>query len=149
MTTTEPRPRSLTIAFWLLVVGAVMLMAGGLLAITLGYDLLREALPSSFSDQAVHQLLVFRRGAGVICVVAGLALAFLTGRTRTGDVRYRRATLGLGLAIIVLVGIMQVFVNIGLIALLSLLPIIVGTLLLSRPPVAKWFSPQPDPKSDV
>jgi hypothetical protein len=149
MTATEPRPRSLTIAFWFLVFGAVMLMAGGLLAITLGYDLLREALPSSFSDQAVHQLLVFRRGAGVICVVAGLALAFLTGRTRTGDVRYRRATLGLGLAIIVLVGIMQVFVNIGLIALLSLLPIIVGTLLLSRPPVAKWFSPQPDPKSDV
>ena len=44
---------------------------------------------------------------------------------------------------------MQVFVNIGLIALLSLLPIIVGTLLLSRPPVAQWFNPEPDSTSDV
>ena len=26
---------------------------------------------------------------------------------------------------------------------------IVGTLLLSRPPVAKWFTPEPDPKPDV
>ncbi len=149
MTPTEPRPRSLTIAFWLLIVGAVMLMAGGLLAITLGYDLLREALPSSFSDQAVRRLLVFRRGAGVLCVVTGLALAFLAGRTRNGDVRYRRATLGLGLVTILLVGIMQVFVNIGLIALLSLLPIIVGTLLLSRPQVVQWFNPEPDSTSDV
>ena len=148
MTPTEPRPRSLTIAFWLLVVGAVMLMAGGLLAITLGYDLLRQALPASYSDDAVRQLLLFRRGAGVLCVITGLALAFLAGRTRNGDVRYRRATLGLGLATIVLVGIMQVAVNIGLIALLSLLPIIVGTLLLSRPPVAKWFTPEPDTNSD-
>ena len=148
MTPTEPRPRSLTIAFWLLVVGAVMLMAGGLLAITLGYNLLREALPASYSDDAVRQLLLFRRGAGVLCVVTGLALAFLAGRTRNGDVRYRRATMGLGLATIVLVGIMQVSVNIGLIALLSLLPIIVGTLLLSRPQVAKWFTPESDANSD-
>ena len=40
---------------------------------------------------------------------------------------------------IVLVGLLQVFVNIGLVALLSLLPIVVGTLLLSRPAVAGWF----------
>ena len=45
--------------------------------------------------------------------------------------------------------LVSVAVNIGLIALLSLLPIIVGTLLLSRPPVAKWFTPEPDPKPDV
>ncbi|HTY29329.1 MAG TPA: hypothetical protein VMD51_14475 [Mycobacterium sp.] len=149
MTATEPRPRAVDIAFWLLVVGAVLLMAGGLLAITIGYDTLRQALPATFSDQSVHQLLVFRRGAGVICVLAGAALAFLVGRSRTGDVRYRRATLGLGLTLIVLVGLMQVFVNIGLVALLSLLPIIVGVLLLSRPPVAKWFNPQGTPESDV
>ena len=119
------------------------------MAITLGYDVLREALPSSFSDEAVRRLLVFRRGAGVLCVVTGVALAFLAGRTRNGDVRYRRATLGLGLVTILLVGIMQVFVNIGLIALLSLLPIIVGTLLLSRPQVVQYFNPEPDSTSDV
>ncbi len=140
MTPTQPRPRALNVAFWLLVVGAVLLMAGGLLAITVGYDMLRQALPPSYSDQAIHQLLIFRRGAGVICLLAGAGLAFLIGRTRgTGDVRFRRATLGLGLTIIVLVGLLQVFVNIGLVALLSLLPIIVGTLLLSRPAVAGWF----------
>lgn len=144
MTSTEPRPRAVDIAFWLLIVGAVLLMAGGLLAITLGYDVLRAALPSSYTDEVVRQLLNFRRGAGVICVLAGLALAYLSGRTRGGDVRYRRATIGLGLTLIVLVGLMQVFVNIGLVALLALLPIIAGTLMLTRPSVAGWFTPGAD-----
>jgi hypothetical protein len=136
MTTTEPRPRAVDVAFWLLVVGAVLLLAGGMLAATLSYDTLRSAALPTVSDQTIRDYLRFHRGALVV-------------RTRAGDPRFRRATMGLGLAIVVLVGVVAVFFGTHIFALLSLLPIIVGTLLLSRPPVAKWFSPQPDPKSDV
>lgn len=149
MTATESRPRALTIAFWLLIAGSVLLMAGGLLALTFGFDALRQVVSPAISDAAVRQLLNFRRAAGAVCVVAGLGLAFLAGKTRSGDVRYRRAALGLGLTLIVLVGVLQVFVNIGLVTLLSLPPIIVGTLLLTRPAVAAWFDPGDKPRSDV
>lgn len=149
MTASESRPRALNIAFWLLIAGSVLLMAGGLLALTFGFEALRQVVSPSISDAAVHQLLAFRRGAGAVCIVAGLGLAFLAGKTRSGDVRYRRATIGLGLTLIVLVGVLQVFVNIGLVTLLSLLPIIVGTLFLTRPVVAAWFDPGDTPRSDV
>jgi len=141
MTASEPRPRAFTVAFYLLLAGAVLLMTGGLLAITVGYDLMRQVAPESYSDEMVRQLVVLRRGAGVLCAVAGFGLAFLSGRTRTGDPRYRRATLGLALVIVVLVGIFQVLVGIGVIALVSLLPIIAGAVLLSTRVVTNWFNP--------
>ncbi|HEY5150504.1 MAG TPA: hypothetical protein VIJ23_11895 [Mycobacterium sp.] len=149
MIPTEPRPRAVDVAFWLLVVGAVLLLAGGMLAATLSYDTLRSAAAPSVSDQTIRDYLRFHRGAGVVCALAAVALAALVVRTRAGDPRFRRATLGLGLAIVVLVGVVAVFFGTHIFALLSLLPIIVGTLLLSRPPVAKWFSPDPDPETDV
>ena len=149
MTATEPRPRAVDIAFWLLVVGAVLLLAGGMLAATLGYDTLRHAAQPSVSDQTIRDYLRFHRGAGVVCALAAVALAALVVRTRAGDSRFRRATMGLGLAIVILVSVIAVFFGTHIFALLSLLPIIVGVLLLSRPPVAKWFNPGPDPESDV
>lgn len=149
MTPTEPRPRAVDVAFWLLVVGAVLLLAGGMLAATLGFDTLRSAAGSSVSDQTIRDYLRFHRGAGVVCALAAVALAVLVVRTRAGDPRFRRATMGLGLAIIVLVGVIAVFFGTHIFALLSLLPIIVGTLLLSRPPVAQWFNAEPDATPDV
>lgn len=149
MTPTERRPRSVDVAFWLLVAGAVLLMAGGMLAATLGYDTLRSAAGSSVSDQTIRDYLRFHRGAGVVCALAAVALAALVVRTRAGDPRFRRATMGLGLAIIVLVGVVAVFFGTHIFALLSLLPIIVGTLLLSRPQAAQWYAPAPDATPDV
>jgi hypothetical protein len=149
MTPTEPRPRAVDVAFWLLVVGAVLLLAGGMFAATLSYDTLRNAAVPSVSDQAIRDYLRFHRGAGVVCALAAVALAVLVVRTRAGDSRFRRAAMGLGLVIVVLVGVVAVFFGTHIFALLSLLPIIVGTLLLSRPPVAKWFNPEPGPVSDV
>lgn len=149
MTATEPRPRTVDVAFWLLVVGAVLLLAGGMLAATLGYDTLRKAAAPSVTDQTIRDYLRFHRWSGVVCALAAVALAALVVRTRAGDPRFRRATMGLGLAIVVLVGIVAVFFGTHIFALLSLLPIIVGVLLLSRPPVAEWFNPGPDPESDV
>lgn len=140
MTATEPRPRAVTVAFWLLIVGAVLLLAGGLLAATLQFDTIRAAASPSVSDETLHNYLRFHRGSGVVCGLAAVGLAVLAVPTRAGDPRFRRATMGLGLAIVLLVGLVAVFAGTHVLALLSLLPVIVGTLLLSRPAAAGWFS---------
>ncbi|WP_445167113.1 hypothetical protein ACTXG7_25350 [Mycolicibacterium sp. Dal123E01] len=120
MTATQPRPRELNVAFWLLLGGAVMLMAGGLIAAT-------ASIPAVF------------RGVGVICVVAGGLIAFLAGRVRkTGDPRFRRATLTLSFAVVVLVCLVAALGIVHLIGLLSVLPLLVGAMLLSRPAAAGW-----------
>ncbi len=120
MTATEPRPRALTTAFWLLVAGAVMLMAGGLVAVT-------ATIPAVF------------RGAGVVCILAGAATAFLAGRVRkNGDARFRRATLALTLTVVVLVCVVAALGVVHILALLSVLPLIAGAMLLSRPAAAGW-----------
>ena len=132
MTASESRPSSVTPAFWLLVVGAVLLMAGGLLAATGDFDALRRTAPPMVSDQSVRNYLRLYRGAGVLFALAAAALAALAVRARDGDVRFRRAATGLALVIVVLVGVAAVFAGTHILALLSLLPIIAGTLMLNR-----------------
>jgi hypothetical protein len=130
MTATQPRPRALNVAFWLLLVGAVMLMGGGLIAATAN-------IPAVY------------RGAGIVCVVAGAMIAFLAGRVRkNGDPRFRRATLALALVVVVLVSLVAALGIVHILALLSVLPLIVGAMLLSRPVVAGWFSTD-SPDSDA
>jgi|EndMetStandDraft_8_1072994.scaffolds.fasta_scaffold20948_5 peptidoglycan/LPS O-acetylase OafA/YrhL len=126
MTATHPRPRELNVAFWLLLVGAVMLMGGGLIAAT-------AAIPAVF------------RGAGIICVVAGGTIAFLAGRVRkTGDPRFRRATLALSFAVVVLVSLTAALGVVHLLGLLSVLPLLVGAMLLTRPAAAGWSPEAPE-----
>jgi hypothetical protein len=130
MTATQPRPRALNVAFWLLLAGAVMLMAGGLFAAS-------ASIPAVF------------RGAGIVCVVAGAMIAFLAGRVRkSGDPRFRRATLALSLVVVVLVSLVAVLGVVHILALLSVLPLIVGAMLLSRPAAAGWSNAE-SPESDA
>ena len=137
--TPPPRPRSIDVAFWLLLVGAVLLVLGGLLAATLSFDTVRQMAAPSVSDDTIRRTLTFHRGAGVFCVLAGAALGFVTGRTRGGDTRFRRATIALSLVIVVLVALLAVFAGTHVLSLLALLPIIAGALLLGRPATAEWF----------
>jgi hypothetical protein len=62
------------------------------------------------------------------------------GRARIRDLRSRRAAMALGLAIVVLVAVAAVFSGTHILALLSLIPIVIGTLLLSRPAVVEWYA---------
>ncbi|MBB3605208.1 putative membrane channel-forming protein YqfA (hemolysin III family) [Mycolicibacterium sp. BK556] len=120
MTATQPRPRAFNVAFWLLMVGSVMLMGGGLIA-------------------ATANIPVLFRGAGIICVVAGALIAFLAGRVRkTDDPRFRRATLALSFMVVVLVSVVAALGIVHLLALLSVLPLLVGAMLLSRPAATGW-----------
>lgn len=140
MSDTDSRPAAVTAAFWALMVGAVLLMAGGLMAATVGFDALREAAPPTVSDEAVRNYARLYRGAGALFSVAAAGLAVLAVRSRERDPRYRRAAMSLGLAIVVLVGLAAVFAGTHILALLSLLPIVVGALLLSRPSVSEWYA---------
>lgn len=140
MTPIESRPAAVTTAFWVLIVGAVLLMAGGLMAATVGFDALRQAAPATVPDEAVRNYGRLYRGAGTLFCVAAVGLAVLVVRARDRDPRARRAAMTLGLTIVVLVGLAAVFAGTHILALLSLVPIVVGTLLLSRPNVIEWYA---------
>ncbi|KUI13065.1 hypothetical protein AU193_04850 [Mycobacterium sp. GA-1285] len=113
MTAPAPRTRVVTAAFWCWVGAAVMLMLGGLIAASVN-------LPALF------------RGAGILTVVAGAAMAFLAGRSRTGDVRFRRAGVALALTIVVFVALLAMGGVVHLVTLFAVLPLIAGAVLITR-----------------
>jgi hypothetical protein len=135
------RPRVVDVAFWLLAVGAVVLIGGGMLAATVSFDAARGAIDSAVSDEQVRQYLLLYRGMGIGSVLSGVGLAFLAGRTRGGDARFRRATVGLGLAVTVLLAVLAVAFGITQpITLAAVLPIVAGVILLLRPASSAWFT---------
>lgn len=142
MTAHESRPGVVTAAFWLLVVGGVLVMFGGLMTATVSLDYLRQIQPPSVSDQSVHDLLWLYRGPGVLFTVAAAVLVFFTGRVRKRDDRSRRAAIALAFTIVVLVSIGAAFGIAGFSVpmLLGMIPIIAGALLLGRPAAVDWFA---------
>jgi peptidoglycan/LPS O-acetylase OafA/YrhL len=124
MTAPQSRPRVVTAAFWCWVVASFLLILGGLIAASLN-------LPVAF------------RGAGIILALAGGGLAFLTGRTRSGDTRFRRAAIALALTLILLVALAALFRLVNGITLLAVLPLIAGTVLISRPSAASPSEQEP------
>jgi hypothetical protein len=137
------RPRFVDVAFWLLAVGAVVLIGGGMLAATVSFDAARGEIDSTVSDEQVRQYLLLYRGMGIGSVLSGAGLAFLAGRTRGGDARFRRATVGLGLAITVLLAVLAFVFGIAQpITLAAVLPIMAGVVLLTRPASSAWFTPK-------
>jgi hypothetical protein len=124
MTAPKSRPRVVTAAFWCWLVASILLIVGGLLAASV-------ALPVVF------------RGAGVITALAGAGMAFLAGRSRNGDTRFRRAALALALSIVVLVALCAVFGVVHMLTLLGVIPLIAGTVLMTRPAAASWAGQEP------
>ncbi|MEZ0050901.1 UPF0716 family protein affecting phage T7 exclusion [Mycobacterium sp. MAA66] len=117
-----PRPRPVTVAYWCWMVAAVLLIVGGLLTATVD-----PALPAVF------------RGGGLIVVLAGVGLAFLAGRIRTGDRRFERAAVALSLAIVVAVALIVVFGVTHVLTLLALLPLIAGMVSVRSSGAQAWF----------
>lgn len=124
MTAPQSRPRVATAAFWCWAAASFLLMLGGLIAASLN-------VPTIF------------RGAGVIFVLAGAGMAFLAGRSRSGDTRFRRAAIALALTIIVLVALAAVLRLANGITLLAVFPLIAGTVLMTRPAAS---SPDQEPQ---
>ncbi len=140
MSATPDRPTVVETAFWVLLVGAVLLIVGGLLAATLSFDVVRQLASPSISDEQLRAYLVFHRSVGVLFALSGGALAFLAGKARRGDVRYRRATIGLGVAAVVMVTVLTLFAQTGVLPMVALLPIVGGLVLITRPAATAWFT---------
>jgi hypothetical protein len=124
MSAPSQRPRAVNAAFWCWVIAALLLIVGGLIA-------------ASFNLHAVF------RGAGVLTALAGAGMAFLAGRSRAGDARFRRAGVALSLAIVVLVGLVAAFGVVHVLTLISVIPLVVGTGLITRPAAAAFFEVKP------
>ena len=116
------RPRIVSAAIWCWLAAAVLLAALGLLL-----ALNKAPLPA------------FLRGAAALFVVAGLALGYLAGRTRTGHTRYRRAAVGLALALVVLLAMFILIGGGGVLWVLPMILTLVGAILVMRPSAQEWF----------
>lgn len=142
MTAPDTRPTVVEVGTALLLIGAALLIAGGLQNATFSFDALRRIAPSSVSDASVRSYLTQYRATGALFIGAGIGLALLTGRTRRCDARARRAAMGLALATVLVWGAVAVFhLGYSMLILLSLVPTIAGVLLLSSRRSVKWFFP--------
>ncbi|KGI70611.1 hypothetical protein EU78_03660 [Mycolicibacterium rufum] len=137
---THSRPRLVDAAFWCFIGGAVIMIVGGLLAATATYDAARAAIPAEMSDDRVHTYLTVYRLTGIGAVLAAGALAFLAGRARRGDGRFRFALLGMAFALVAVVLLMAIGVGVAQpLILLGLLPVLVGAALMTRPAARAWY----------
>lgn len=118
------RPQLVNAAFWCWVIASLMLIAGGLIVASV-------SLPAIF------------RGAGIITALAGAGMAFLARRTRAGDARFRRAAIALSLVVVVLVAVVAAFGVVHILVLLSVIPLLVGTGMITRPAAASFFAGRP------
>jgi hypothetical protein len=124
MSAPQPRPRVVTAAFRCWQAAALLLFVGGLIVDTADFP---APLPALY------------RGAGVITALAGAGMAFLAGRSRGGDTRFRRAGVALSLAIVVLVALVVMVGVVHVLTLLAVFPLIAGTVLITRPSSQAWF----------
>lgn len=114
----QPSPRSLraTVAFSCWLAASVLLIVGGLIAATVSW-------PGTVNT--------LYRGSGVLTVIVGVVMAFLAGRSRGGDPRFRRAAMALALAAAVLIAIAAAFslVPVHMLTLAGVILLIAGTVL--------------------
>jgi hypothetical protein len=131
MTAPQSRPRVVTAAFWCWVVASVLFIVGGLMAASVNIP-------------------VVYRAPGVLTALAGAGMAYVAGRTRTGDNRFRRAAIALSLTMVVLTSLLAVSAVLfgGVVATLTLFavfPMIAGTVLITRPAAVDWFPTSEEP----
>ena len=122
------RPRIVSAAIWCWLAAAVLLAALGLLL-----ALNKAHIP------------VFLRGAAALFLVAGLALGYLAGRTRAGHTRYRRAAVGLALALVVLLAMFILVGGGGVLWVLPMILALAGAILVMRPSAQEWFPSEEKP----
>ncbi|MCG5432328.1 hypothetical protein LV457_08475 [Mycobacterium sp. MYCO198283] len=119
MTTPSRRPRSVTVAFALWLVAAVLLVALGLLLV---------------SPQ--HPVPWLIRGFGGLWIATGFALAYLAGKAYRGDGRHRRAAV----ALVVTVSVLLVLFTPTYLSLLITVLAMVGAIVIHRAGASEWFA---------
>jgi hypothetical protein len=127
MTTPTQRPRSVTAAFWLWLVSAVLLVSYGLFVVTV----------------TLVGPTAFLRASGGILIVTGVGLGYLAGKSRTGEWRYARAAVALSLGLVVFLSILLAIQMLGFLVAPVVLFLIVAAGLVMRTTTAnQWFAAQ-------
>lgn len=139
MTAEQPRPRSVDVAFWFWVVSAAALFLNGLAGVTQRYDAVRAAARHGLTDEDVRNLVTYFRAWGALCILLAAGIAFLAGRTRQGDKRYRRALIALSVVSVLGAIVMASSGSVGPLLLIAALSLIVANVLIIRPAAQEWF----------
>ena len=139
MSESDARPGVVTGGVWALLIGGVLLAAGGLITAGVSFDTLRQVASASVPDESIRASLWLYRGVGILLTAAAAALISLAVRAGRREIRFRRATVALGLAVTVVVAVISAVAGTHVLALLSLVPIVIGTWLLSRPAAVQWY----------
>ncbi len=140
MTSADPRPRTVEVAFWSWVASAILLVLGGMRGVSTGFGTLRGSVSASVTDDQVHSLLNLVRWTGGIYIALGIAVGFLAGRTRKGDKRFRRASVALSFAIVALVVLCAVLLGfMPPLAPLAVITLLVAAIAATRDSASAWF----------
>lgn len=139
--TSAPRPAIVNIAFWLVLAGSVLLLAGGLLGLSSAISTPRDVFSPDLSDSEVRSIVTMRGGVSGLLLIAGLVLSFLAGRARNGDLRFRRAMVWMSAALVALVFVIALLAPFAVmpLALFGMVPVAIGATLFMRPAASDWF----------
>lgn len=139
--TSAPRPAIVTTAFWLVLAGSVLLLAGGLLGLSSAIGTPRSAFSAELSDSEVSSIVTMRGGISALLLLTGLVLSFLAGRARNGDLRFRRAVVWLSVVLVALVFVLALLAPFAIapLALFGVVPVAIGATLFMRPAASDWF----------
>ena len=141
MTSANPRPRSVQVAYWAWLVAAILLVAAGLLAVFSGADSMPGRFPgASLSQDQARSMAVFVRGVGVVSILLGLAVGYLAGRTRRGDMRFRRATVALSYTVVLMLALFALLFGILLTPQIgAMIALLVAAVAANRDTASAWF----------
>ncbi|MBA0045957.1 hypothetical protein [Mycobacteroides sp. LB1] len=139
MTPEQPRPRIVDVAFWFWAVAAAALFLNGLAGVTQRFGPVRAAAKPALTDGDVRNLVTYFRVWGVLCILLAIGIAFLAGRTRQGDKRFRRALIALSVVSVLGAIVMAGFGSVGPLLLIAALSLIVANVLIIRPTAQDWF----------
>ncbi|GGC74458.1 hypothetical protein IEU95_16195 [Hoyosella rhizosphaerae] len=133
----ELRPTVVSAAYWLWFAAAVVLILMGL-----GWLFVDEAtiLAADPNFQNPGQLVDLMRMYGGIALVSAVFVAFLAGRMRRGDARYRRSLVAFSVVLSIF-QIMSIWlVGAGFFAIAVVAPVVAASILVYRPAAKSWFS---------
>ncbi|WP_278313604.1 hypothetical protein [Lolliginicoccus levis] len=128
------RPTVVTAAYWLWFAASAVLVLMGLAWLFVDIETLRSEQPDLQEPGRLRDLL---RMFGGIALAAGIFIAYVAGRVRKGEPRFRRALVAFSIMIILYEA--ATFPLAGMFALLVIVPLAAACFLVYRPTAQPWF----------
>src|ERR1700692_999188 len=141
MTSANPRPRIVEVAFWCWMAAAALLIVAGVLEMTMvKYSDMRHTFAASVPDSEGRSLFETYRTVAIVGAVWGMAIGYFAGRTRGGNKRFRRGTVALSVAgVVLLLAATVVLSVVTLLAVVGVILCLVAVVGATREPASEWF----------